>query len=126
MNTISIGRPCSWSCKHERKGYAVYERLSLDGSPATYLIARLPSSKAPDTNPASVSRDFKTLQAAIATLERWASKPPAPRWAPKARKLGACRRNSNWKRPGKVGAGQMDMDLGFDPIREGRGSDGPT
>jgi hypothetical protein len=97
----------------ESHGCGIFEKAYPDGR-RTWAVARLPRTKTwQDIPPGSALAEFDSLTVAEDALKRWSTAPPAPRMARKPRSAiaGACRRNSNRPRRGKVGLGQQELPL---------------
>lgn len=60
MSDVYVGRPHSYRQVHSVKGFGVFQKTPLDGAKASFIIARLLSTKAYNAIPASVSQEFPT------------------------------------------------------------------
>jgi hypothetical protein len=110
INEITIGHPSAFRQLHTEGNYAVFVVTQGPSLPDLYVVARLVKT-ASDFQPASGIAYFNSEASAIEALKRWAMDPVAPKPPPKARDLGAHRRNSNRKRKAEIQGGQLKLNL---------------
>jgi hypothetical protein len=109
--TIAIGRPLECQLITAKYDLGTYRCLDLATGEISYLIARIPNPENWERcRPTSVLPPFETAEAAIKTLERWASDPIPPPLPRPPQPLGK-RRNSNRPRRRQENKSQLRLAL---------------